>query len=49
MTPGPSRPPYVMELLPERHVADTLEHVKRWRQLVEEVRARRMEQRAVLR
>ena len=38
MTPGPSRPPYVMELLPERHVADTLEHVKRWRQLLTEVK-----------
>ena len=37
---GPSRPPYVLELLPEVHVADTLEHVRRWRQLRAEVRAR---------
>lgn len=39
--PGPSRPPYVMELLPEAYVNDTLEHVRRWRQLVDEVRARK--------
>lgn len=38
--PGPSRPPYVMELLPEAYVNDTLEHVRRWRQLVDEVKAR---------
>ncbi len=39
--PGPSRPPYVMELLPEEYREDTLEHVRRWRQLVDEVEGRK--------
>lgn len=39
--PGPSRPPYVMELLPEAYREDTLEHVRRWRQLTDEVKARK--------
>jgi len=37
---GPSRPPYTMDLLPQAHVEGTLEHTRRWRQLVDEVRAR---------
>jgi 4-(2-carboxyphenyl)-2-oxobut-3-enoate aldolase len=37
---GPSRPPYYMDLLPPQHVEGTLEHVRRWKQLREEVRSR---------
>lgn len=36
--PGPSRPPYYMELLPQEHVSSTLEHVRRWQELRREVR-----------
>jgi 4-(2-carboxyphenyl)-2-oxobut-3-enoate aldolase len=40
MNAGPSRPPYTMDLLPQEHVESTREHVRRWRQLVDEVRAK---------
>jgi hypothetical protein len=40
MDAGPSRPPYTMDLLPREHVESTREHVRRWRQLVDEVRAK---------
>lgn len=40
MKPGPSRPPYYMDLLPQDHVASTLEHVRRWQVLRQEVRDR---------
>jgi len=43
--PGPSRPPYYMDLLPEQHVESTLEHVRRWQQVRQEV-AERLKARA---
>lgn len=41
--PGPSRPPYYMDLLPEQHVESTLEHVRRWQQVRQEVAERSKE------
>ncbi|MGH9064710.1 MAG: dihydrodipicolinate synthase family protein [Acidimicrobiales bacterium] len=37
---GPSRPPYRVDLVPQQHVLGTKEHVRRYREVVDEVRSR---------
>lgn len=36
---GPSRPPYTVDKVPQEHVETTKEHIRRYSQVVEEVRA----------
>jgi dihydrodipicolinate synthase/N-acetylneuraminate lyase len=37
---GPSRPPYTFDIVPEKYVEGVREHVRRWQQVIEEVRQR---------